>query len=416
MVSDCDYPITTTFEPASQTVISGEHAVFIETISVDAAAPGGTYECVDYAYIGGELLDTYTVTQGGMTYDVAPLASSQSITEYYAYELVSDIPAGPFNASSARTDIEVSETSLLFLYGGTDGLSLVALHDRPEGQLGETPATGGSVDMTFSNLPGTASWVVQDDPGEDPYAVSGGTSTVGWNWIGCCTDGGALNGGLAEWLASSGEDQCITVEGTFNSGIDEWWYLSGDSDSLGVMPLDMGMPVEICARPLAEHKMIRVPEGFLTGGGQIGRGSAGMNFGGNVGYLNEPPDYPTVGQWQFNDRGGLKMHSTSIEFVQFWNDELEGPEPPDANANAAYFGGTARVKIDNGPWDENCIFLAEAHDHGEPAKKGDSDAFGIAIDCGDLPADPSDLSSWDHFYEVEDLDAGNLQIHSGLKG
>ncbi|MEN8114638.1 MAG: post-COAP-1 domain-containing protein [Actinomycetota bacterium] len=54
MTSDCEAPITTTFDPPVVTVTGGEHAVFTETISVAAGAPGGTYECKDWALIDGE--------------------------------------------------------------------------------------------------------------------------------------------------------------------------------------------------------------------------------------------------------------------------------------------------------------------------------------------------------------------------
>ena len=47
-------PITTTFAPPSLTVVSGADAVFTETISVAANAPGGTYTCRDRAQINGE--------------------------------------------------------------------------------------------------------------------------------------------------------------------------------------------------------------------------------------------------------------------------------------------------------------------------------------------------------------------------
>ncbi|HET6967030.1 MAG TPA: hypothetical protein VFI44_02080 [Ornithinibacter sp.] len=46
--------ITTTFAPPSVTVENGEDAVFTETISVASDAPGGVYECEDWALIDGQ--------------------------------------------------------------------------------------------------------------------------------------------------------------------------------------------------------------------------------------------------------------------------------------------------------------------------------------------------------------------------
>ncbi len=54
MVSDCTDPISTTFAPASQTVTSGDNALFAETIAVAAGAAGGTYACQDWATVNGE--------------------------------------------------------------------------------------------------------------------------------------------------------------------------------------------------------------------------------------------------------------------------------------------------------------------------------------------------------------------------
>jgi hypothetical protein len=54
MTSNCEWPISTTFAPPGIVVLTGEHAVFTETISVAADAPGGTYTCEDWALIDGE--------------------------------------------------------------------------------------------------------------------------------------------------------------------------------------------------------------------------------------------------------------------------------------------------------------------------------------------------------------------------
>jgi hypothetical protein len=55
MASNCADPISTSFDPASQTVTSGDDALFTETITVAAdAAQGQTFECDDWATINGE--------------------------------------------------------------------------------------------------------------------------------------------------------------------------------------------------------------------------------------------------------------------------------------------------------------------------------------------------------------------------
>jgi hypothetical protein len=173
----------------------------------------------------------------------------------------------------------------------------------------------------------------------------------------------------------------------------EDWALIGD---------DPGEPmVDDTGAIIYETKTIKVPEGFLTGGGQIGKGKKAQNFGGNVGYL---ADFSVVGQWQFRD-GAIKlnMHSLSIDTLQFYVVGGAPADPPSANANAAYFAGSARVKDGSAKWIDTCMFEAWAEDHGEPDV---ADEFGVSIDCG-----PD--GSWEYGTEV--LDTGNLQIHSGLK-
>lgn len=54
MTSDCEYPIDTDFLPVSVVTESGEVVNFTETISVASDAPGGVYECQDWALIDGE--------------------------------------------------------------------------------------------------------------------------------------------------------------------------------------------------------------------------------------------------------------------------------------------------------------------------------------------------------------------------
>jgi hypothetical protein len=75
MTSDCDEvtggDITVSFDPASQTVNSGDQAVFTETIQVAASAvPGSTYECNDQVLLndvvmtdssGNPILETKTI-------------------------------------------------------------------------------------------------------------------------------------------------------------------------------------------------------------------------------------------------------------------------------------------------------------------------------------------------------------------
>jgi hypothetical protein len=56
MATDCVAPIMVTFDPACQTVTSGDVAYFLETISIANDALPGVYECKDWALINGDPL------------------------------------------------------------------------------------------------------------------------------------------------------------------------------------------------------------------------------------------------------------------------------------------------------------------------------------------------------------------------
>ena len=70
----CDDPeVTITFDSTSETVVSGEDALFTETIEASAAAPQGeTVECTVDFLVDGEILDGFTQTVTVHINDVTP--------------------------------------------------------------------------------------------------------------------------------------------------------------------------------------------------------------------------------------------------------------------------------------------------------------------------------------------------------
>ena len=185
---------------------------------------------------------------------------------------------------------------------------------------------------------------------------------------------------------------------------------------------------------IVETKTIRVPEGFLTGGGHIDNGNGPkaerISWGGNVGYL---ADFSIVGNWnvQFHnvlgtalDKGHFKSDSFSV--LQFGNVCGPAANPPPANANSGYFkalgtfNGVAGYTLE--------VWFA---DFGEPGKDSDAIRFRLTGPLGTYDswlgaAPPGDFIDNDEqcspegLLDVSDvhrhqLDGGNLQIHSGVK-
>jgi hypothetical protein len=180
---------------------------------------------------------------------------------------------------------------------------------------------------------------------------------------------------------------------------------------------------------ISEVKTIKVPEGFLTGGGQIdnakGKNALKISFGGNAGYL---ADFSLVGHWNtvfhnvsVNAYDGAHFNGKTLLALQFAKICGPGPNPPPANANFAHF--TFEGTLDGVPGWKLEVRLT---DYGEPGK--DSDAIRMELHrpgdgvvvydsliSGNFPDNDFQTPCVQGDNLGHQLDAGNLQIHSGLK-
>ena len=173
-----------------------------------------------------------------------------------------------------------------------------------------------------------------------------------------------------------------------------------------------------------EYKTIKVPEGFVTGGGQItkdiGTGKKKeqyrISFAGTVGYM---ADFSVVGQYQMNlhnvsvsELDGARFHSTEITDFNPGADSWGDASPPDANANYARIIAKGRLNNEDG-WTLGIVVA----DRGEPGKN-DS----ILINLWDPDGHMVYNSYWDFgtnafadAWWTYKLTAGNIQLHSGTK-
>jgi hypothetical protein len=179
--------------------------------------------------------------------------------------------------------------------------------------------------------------------------------------------------------------------------------------------IDRAPMVDATGAIIYETKTIHVPEGFLTGGGQISTGNSPkalkVSFAGNVGFLD---DASLVGQWQTNLHNvgvdaldGAIFHSTNITSLQFANDGGAGPNPPPANANIASFTAEGRLNGEAG-W----ILSVRLTDRGEPGKN-DSIRLVLTSPGGVVVYDSLTDFTADDVGGTHKLASGNLQIHSG---
>ena len=152
------------------------------------------------------------------------------------------------------------------------------------------------------------------------------------------------------------------------------------------------------------------PEGYLTGGGQIttgkGKNEHKVSFAGKVGYME---DLGLVGQWETNFHNvsvdsldGARFHSTSITLLQFYKDDLGGPNPPPANFNFAHFTTEGMLNGEDGYTLD--VWLS---DRGEPGKS-DAIYLGLWYGGGLLY---NTLTDFPIYMDAAQLTAGNFQIH-----
>lgn len=154
---------------------------------------------------------TFIVEQGSQCIQITPLGDgTKTVEQFYDYEVLNQTA----NYSSLGTvDIQKDQTSQIFVYRGSEGLSLVFLHDKIH-----TP--GGFVaTANISGLPSDGEWVVEDDNythRDDTFKYTDTGAYIEWNSNGERTDGGVFRG-----LGSSNYST-ITIDIKFNEQVDRY--------------------------------------------------------------------------------------------------------------------------------------------------------------------------------------------------
>ena len=191
---------------------------------------------------------TFIVEQGSQCVQVTPLGNgTQSVEEFYDYQVLNDTA----NYSSlGTTDIQMDQTSQMFVYRESEGLSLVFLNDK----IG--PPGGYVATADISGLPTDGQWVVEDDNytnRDDTFEYNNTGAHIEWSSNGERTDGAAFRG------LESPNYSTVTVDIKFNEEtnrypFDEW---SGSSEQNEIeswiarsgtgetAELDMNQPIEI---------------------------------------------------------------------------------------------------------------------------------------------------------------------------
>ncbi len=244
-----------------------------------------------------------------------------------------------------------------------------------------------------------------------------------WDDLGYASPG--VGGPFPPWTA---DPDVAFASGLFSSAV---LYFNPGPHSITIRDIHIP-PLTAGGAPFPDGTVAFKAEGlvqFLTGGGQIVDGDGKrkeqdvVSFAGNLGYT---ADGTLVGQYQFHFHNvlgdaldGAIFHSTDVVDLVFFQDAGDGPAPPPAEANVAYFIIDGRLKMKDGQFVDGYTIYAYVADRGEP---GANDSINFALWNGAILIYSS---TWDfpHLSSVfttgltvtEFLADGNLQIHAGLK-
>jgi len=194
---------------------------------------------------GPDSTGQFVVEQGDQCVPVVPLSGDVPVEERYGWA----VEGADFSATGL-VDLQRPDTSILFLYDGPSGLSLVVVHEK----YGDG-TDGGSATFEFAGLPSDGEWVVRDDyyDGEsnfDQWTRDGTEATVDWTWADSRTDGGAFRGlgtdpDLEIRIDPSYNDEAALSGEYYDGELTDWEVLSESADGPTRTALALDEPVVV---------------------------------------------------------------------------------------------------------------------------------------------------------------------------
>jgi hypothetical protein len=189
----------------------------------------------------------YVIEQDGQCQPIDPLSSGGTAEELYDYRSHQTHDENYDYSSHGTVDLQRDDVSTIFLHEGPEGLSLVILHDRLDGET-----AGGVTTHEIVGLPAEGEWVVKDDDvGYDDVWVHGDVWTdVSWFWEDGRTDGGVYTGGLDDRFE-------ITIDPAYGDDqetFDEW---EGNVEAIHVLSGNIESPERTALASLSEPFVIR---------------------------------------------------------------------------------------------------------------------------------------------------------------
>ncbi len=207
----------------------------------------------------------FAIKQDGKCIPLEPISmSGLPVEQFYDYRTPETDPSSYKYASYGTESLQRKNTSLLFLYKGPKGLSLVMIHDKVDS------GNGGAASFRITSLPVKGKFIIKDDHYDSStnldtwdYSVNrnwngkkSANAVVHWTWQDGRADGGVYRG--------LGNDFEFTIHPQFNKkallsdeggeyqgNVKKWEVLSGNPNNPTRTKLKMNEPVTITSKGCA---------------------------------------------------------------------------------------------------------------------------------------------------------------------
>ncbi|WP_435153101.1 hypothetical protein [Haladaptatus sp. DFWS20] len=223
----------------------------------------------------------FAIEQDGKCIPIEPLSlSGLPVEEFYDYRTPDTDPMSYKYASFGTENLQRDDTSILFLYEGPKGLSLVMIHDKLDSD------DGGAASFRITSLPVKGKFIIKDDQYDGStnrdtfdYSVTrdwngnkSANAVVHWTWQGGRSDGAVYRG--------LGNDFEFTIHPQFNKkallsdeggeyqgDVKKWEVLSGNPNNPTRTKLNMNKEVKITSKGCSSETTSKTSAKKTTNGG-----------------------------------------------------------------------------------------------------------------------------------------------------
>jgi chitodextrinase len=187
---------------------------------------------------------TYSFEQGDQCIDVDPIVDeNQTVEEFYDYRNPYTTPQGDSYSSYGTVPYQEDNTSILMIYEGAEGTSLVVVHEKYHED--DSGTNGSSVTFTVTGISPGDGWAVEDDNyngQDDEFYHNDSYSEMNWVYADSRTDGGAYRGLGDDFEVDIqpqfNEDANKRFDGSYGGQIHDWKVVTATDDGFERVPFN----------------------------------------------------------------------------------------------------------------------------------------------------------------------------------